>query len=215
MGITDSMDMNLSKLLEIVKDRGARHTAVHGVTQSQTGLSDWTIVALQCCVNFCRTMKQISYMHAYIPSLMGLPPTPWSHPSGSPQGTELSSLGYIATPTNDLLYTWQCKTIILILKNWCPESSVFRGAETAGPSAMVLLPSYSRVAGRGSTCLVASASKWDHVITSTEWVGKLEVSLPGFSAPKPSQVKKQLCFFLPPFPHFLTRPRGCWGLWGW
>ena len=38
--IIDSMDMNLSKLLEIVKDRGARHTAVHGVTQSQTGLSD-------------------------------------------------------------------------------------------------------------------------------------------------------------------------------
>ena len=33
-GITDSMDMNLSKLQEIVKDRGARHAAVHGVTKS-------------------------------------------------------------------------------------------------------------------------------------------------------------------------------------
>ena len=35
-GIIDSMDMNLSKLWEIVKDREAWHTAVHGVTKSQT-----------------------------------------------------------------------------------------------------------------------------------------------------------------------------------
>ena len=35
-GITDFMDMNLSKLWEIVEDRGAGHTAVHAVTKSQT-----------------------------------------------------------------------------------------------------------------------------------------------------------------------------------
>ena len=38
--ITDSTDMNLGKLWEIVKDRGAWHAAVHGVTKSQTQLSD-------------------------------------------------------------------------------------------------------------------------------------------------------------------------------
>ena len=39
VSITDSMDMSLSKLLEIVKDRGARRATVHGVAKSQTQLS--------------------------------------------------------------------------------------------------------------------------------------------------------------------------------
>ena len=41
-GITDSMNMSLNKLLEIVKDRGAWRAAVHGVTKRQTRLSDGT-----------------------------------------------------------------------------------------------------------------------------------------------------------------------------
>ena len=41
-GVTDSMDMSLSKLREMVKDREAWYAVVHGVEKSQTQLSNWT-----------------------------------------------------------------------------------------------------------------------------------------------------------------------------
>ena len=41
-GVTDSMDVSLSELQEIVMDREAWHAAIHGVAKIQTRLSDWT-----------------------------------------------------------------------------------------------------------------------------------------------------------------------------
>ena len=60
-GITDSMDMSLSKLLKLVMDREDWHTSVHGVTHSQTQLNNQTTIKMLphlCCQLWTRPTWQ-------------------------------------------------------------------------------------------------------------------------------------------------------------
>ena len=61
-GITDLMDMSLSKLREMVKDRETWHAAIHGVTKSRTQLSDWW----QWLIHADVWQKQTKYSKAII-----------------------------------------------------------------------------------------------------------------------------------------------------
>ena len=68
--ITNSMGMSLSKLQEMVKDREAWHSAVHGVTKSQTWLSDWTTTMTRCHFSLIFLLLLLQTLHRKINPLI-------------------------------------------------------------------------------------------------------------------------------------------------
>ena len=60
-GITDSIDMNLSKLQEIVKNREAWHAAVYGVTKNPTQLNDSTTIVIFTIICLHHTFQSVNW----------------------------------------------------------------------------------------------------------------------------------------------------------
>ena len=74
-GITDSMDMSLSKLQDIVKDREAWHATVHGVSKGQTWLSRPNNNNLKRCTNFYNTQfNSVQFSRSVVSASV----TPWT-----------------------------------------------------------------------------------------------------------------------------------------
>ena len=75
-GITDSTDMSLSKLQEMVKDREAWHAIVHGVTKSRTQLSHWTETTTWLVTGWLVDNPLFTWAGTFAASLTVHPPIP-------------------------------------------------------------------------------------------------------------------------------------------
>ena len=119
-GITDSKDMNLDKLQEIVRDMEAWCTEVHGVSKSQTRLSDWIATTIRTVQDCAWTLQ-----------MPGEITTGWTIPEpsllGCPQFSfhcALPLLGILCWPLSSFFLTVTVpQTQILFLNSLSPSAS--------------------------------------------------------------------------------------------
>ena len=102
--ITDSMDMNLSKLQEIVKDRGVWHDVLHGVTKKSDKFSNWTTLS----TNTNQGKTVLCFIQSFTKSCSSFGKSSWQYVSWYLANTiHLYQLAFSAG-SNWLHYVFQC-----------------------------------------------------------------------------------------------------------
>ena len=121
--LTDSLDMSLSKLWQMVKDRGAWHAAVHGVAKSRTWLSNWTTYLasnLQC-------LREYSSKSKFFMNIWGMSKqSEWTNYNRSLLNKHVQHLPYV-WPILGILWIWTQLILIVIPCSrhcFCPHFSV-------------------------------------------------------------------------------------------
>ena len=120
-GITNSTDMTLSKLQEILKNRGACHAAAHGVSESQTRCSNWATIYpfVHVCVYMCvfRSRSQVQ-IHRYTKKALNKCIRVCESPCPNP-----AELSYHLGAVGFLTPSWREKNCVLFLVLRFVESS--------------------------------------------------------------------------------------------